>query len=210
MRTRKNRFRKALIICTAALGLLGEILFAQEFHLGAPIAGFTLQGVHGRTVTFQAMGGRPMVVVFFSTRCPMSNAFNYRRNKLFHDFIDRVTFVAIDANSNESLEEIRNYSRDVEFDFPVYRDRNNVVADRFGAQVTTDTFVIDSTGVMRYHGYLEDSPNPTRAKKQGLRLAIEAVLDGKPVAVPETKALGCAIRRIRTGALSLQNPPGAR
>jgi hypothetical protein len=108
-----------------------------------------------------------------------------------------VKFIVVDSNANESLEELREYAKAVEFDFPVYKDVNNVVADRFNAQVTTDTYAMDSSGVVRYHGYLEDSPNSTRAKTQGLRLAIEALLAGKPVAMPETKALGCTIRRVQ-------------
>jgi hypothetical protein len=60
---------------------------------------------------------------------------------------------------------------------------------------TTDTFVMDSSGVMKYHGYIEDALNPERTTKQGLRLAIEAVLEGKPVPMAESRARGCAIRR---------------
>ena len=187
---------KALIFAAAILGVMLEAVYAQEFRLGSPVSDFTLHDMMGGSVRY-ALRGRVTAVMFFSTRCPMSNAFNYRRNKLYNDFKGRVKFIVVDSNSNEPLEEIREYARAVEFDFPVYKDEKNVVADRFGVQITTDTFVLDSSGVMRYHGYIEDSPNPTRAKKQGLRLAIEAVLEGEPVAIPETKTLGCAIRRVQ-------------
>jgi peroxiredoxin len=186
---------KTIIFSAVFLGLLAEMVCAQEFRLGGPVSDFTLRATDGRTATYPANSGMATVVIFFSTRCPMSNAFNYRRNRLYHDFADRAKFIVVDSNSNESLTEVRDYASALEFDFPVYKDENNLVADRFGAQVTTDTFVIDASGVIRYHGYLEDSPNSTRVKHQGLRLAIEAVLAGKPVAIPETKALGCTIRR---------------
>jgi hypothetical protein len=74
---------------------------------------------------------------------------------------------------------------------------NNEVADRFGVMATTDTFVMDATGVMQYRGYIEDALNPSRTTKQALRLAIESVLDGKPVEMAETSARGCAIRRAK-------------
>jgi hypothetical protein len=127
----------------------------------------------------------------------MSNAFNFRRNQLYLEYGERVNFLVVDSNSNESSEEIRAYAKSVEFDYPVYRDPGNIVADRFAAQVTTDTFVIDSSGVIRYHGFMEDSPNPARAKTKGLRLALDAVLEARPVAMPEGHALGCSIRRVR-------------
>lgn len=186
---------RLLGLAAVACGLSITASHAQDFRLGAPVKDFVISDVNGHPVHYNALKGKVTVVIFFSTRCPMSNAFNYRRNTLYNDFKDRVKFIVIDSNANESLNEVRDYARAVEFDFPVYRDTNNIVADRFGAKVTTDTFVMDSSGTMQYHGYLEDSPNPTRAKKQGLRLAIEAVLKGRPVAAPETKALGCSIRR---------------
>ena len=188
---------KALIFAALILCVMPQAVQAQEVRLGSPVSDFILRDMMGGSVSYSALRGRVTVVMFFSTHCPMSNAFNYRRNRLYNDFKGRVKFIVVDSNSNEPLEEVREYSRAVEFDFSVYKDEKNVVADRFGAQITTDTFVLDSEGVIRYHGYIEDSPNPTRAKKQGLRLAIEAVLEGKPVAIPETKTLGCAIRRVQ-------------
>jgi hypothetical protein len=83
------------------------------------------------------------------------------------------------------------------YDFPVYKDVDNVIADLLGATSTPDAFVIDRAGLVQYHGYIEDAPNPERAKNRGLRLAIEAVLNEKPVLNRETHSLGCAIRRVK-------------
>jgi peroxiredoxin len=174
---------------------LNAALAAHEFRLGEKAADFTLRDANGQSVSVPVGNGRVTVVVFFSTRCPISNAFNYRRNVMYNEFRQRVRFVAVDANANESLEEIRNYARELEFDFPVYKDVNNVVADRFGTQITTETFVIDAAGILRYRGYMEDSPNPNRTKSQGLRIAIGRVLAGQEVSMPQTKALGCSIVR---------------
>ncbi|MEO7142929.1 MAG: redoxin domain-containing protein [Bryobacteraceae bacterium] len=201
---------KILTFTVAILGLAVEALCAQElrpgapgiahseeFHLGAPVSDFNLRSMDGRSANYSTLKGKVTAVMFFSTRCPMSNAFNYRRNQLYKDLTGRVNFVVVDSNSNESLEEIREYARAVGFDFPVYQDANNIVADKFGARVTTENFVMDSADVMRYRGNMEDAPNPARAKHHGLRLAIEEVLDGQPVAMPETVAFGCAIRRLQ-------------
>jgi hypothetical protein len=132
--------------------------------------------------------------MFFSTRCPISNAFNFRRNTIYRDFNKRVKFIVVDSNSNESFDEVRTYAKEVGFDFPVYKDVNNQVADRFGVMATTDTFVIDAHGVIQYRGYIEDALNPSRTTRRALRLAIESLLDGKPVEVG---------RRARVDALSV-------
>jgi peroxiredoxin len=181
-----------LMILVVAVGIS-----SQQLGLGTTVADFQVTDMNGRTLRYASLRGKTTVVIFFSTRCPMSNAFNYRRNQIYKDFVGRVNFIAADPNANEPLAEVREYARSADFDFPVYKDAGAVLADRFGAQVTTDTFVLDPSGMIRYHGYLEDSPNPTRAKIPGLRRAIEAVLEGRPVVMPEAKALGCSIRRDR-------------
>src|ERR1700760_3800366 len=98
---------------------------AQQFHLGAPVSDFTLHDMNGRSLNYRALRGKVTVVMFFSTRCPISNAFNFRRNTVYRDFRNRVKFVVVDSNSNESLEEVRAYAKEVGFEFPVYMDVNN-------------------------------------------------------------------------------------
>ena len=188
---------KKFLFTAIALVMTTQTTIAQQFSLGAPVSDFTVHDMSGRSLSYQALKGNVIVVMFFSTRCPLSNAFNFRRNTIYKDFKDRAKFIVVDSNSNESLEEVQTYAHDVGFDFPVFVDVNNAASDRFGVLATTDSFVIDSSGVMRYHGYVEDAPNPARTTNQGLRLAIEAVLAGRPVAMAETKARGCAIRHAK-------------
>ena len=57
--------------------------------------------------------------------------------------------------------------------------------------------MIDGAGVVRYHGRIDDAQNPARVRESSLRLAIEALLGGREVATPETKAFGCTIKRAR-------------
>ena len=174
----------------------------QPYHVGGQVTGFTVLNMKGHTVDYRSLKGKVTVVMFFSTRCPLSNAFNFRRNTLYREYKGRVQFIVVDSNGNEPLAEVRQYAKDVGFAFPVYVDEKNAVSDRFGVLATTDNFLVDASGVMRYHGYIEDAPNPARTTKQGLKLAIDEVLAGKAVTLPETTARGCAIRRARLQAVS--------
>ena len=187
--------RRIVRWCFVSLLFAAGPLTAQQPQPAGAVAGFSVLNMRGRPQTYRSFKGKVTVVIFFSTRCPMSNAFNYRRNILYHDYKSRVRFLMIDANSNESLEEVRAYAEGVGFDFPVFQDARNEAAERLGVRATTDTFVIDLNGVIRYRGYIENSPNPERATIRGLRLAIDAVLAGQTVAMPQTKPIGCAIRR---------------
>jgi hypothetical protein len=187
---------RALMIVFVLAAMTAQVR-AQESPVGKEVSGLTLRDMDGHLQTYRSLKGKVTAVIFFSTRCPMSNAFNYRRDVLYHDYGDRVRFIVVDSNFNESLDEVRQYAKETGFDFPVYQDVDNQFADLMGARSTTDTFVLDAAATTRYHGYIEDSPNPARTTKQGLRLALDAVLAGQPVATSETRAVGCAIRRPR-------------
>ena len=181
-----------------SLALSAGILLAQEFKVGSKISEFNVQDLDGKPVAFSALRGPITVVTFIATQCPVSNSYNQRMNAVYNDYTSKgVKFIFVNANKNESPNEVRQHARNVAFAFPVYKDANNVLADRFDAQVTPESYVIDSAGIIRYHGSIDDSQNEARIRTRGLRLALDAVLAGKPVAVTETKAFGCTIKRVR-------------
>ncbi|MDQ6708595.1 MAG: redoxin domain-containing protein [Acidobacteriota bacterium] len=159
---------------------------------------FTVRGPDGSPKSFSELKGDTTVVVFLSARCPVSNAYTERMQEVYRDYSPRgVKFIFVNANQNEPAAEVLEHAKRAGFPFPVYRDVGNAAADRFGAQVTPETLVIDRSGAIRYRGAIDDSQNPARIHKQGLRLALDAVLAGKTVASPETKAFGCTIKRAR-------------
>ena len=100
------------------------------------------------------------------------------------------------AKRNEDASEGKEQAKASGFTFPVYKDPGTV-AERFGAQVKPETYVVDKSGIIRYHGSIDDSQNPARIHNQGLRAALDAVLAGKDVQTAETKAFGCTIKRSR-------------
>ena len=145
-----------------------------------------------------ALGQDVTVVVFISTVCPVSNNYNLRMKELYSDYAPKgVKFQFLNANQNESQMEMEEHARSVGFPFPVSKDANNVMADRLGAEYTPESFVIDREGAIRYHGRIDDAQNPARVRQNSLRQAIDAVLAGRVVPAPETKAFGCTIKRVR-------------
>ena len=173
-------------------------LCAQEFKVGSNVADFQVQDLDGKSVSFSALRGPVTVVTFVATQCPVSNAYNQRMIALYKDYTPKgVKFIFVNANRSEPAIEVRDHSRRAGFPFPVYKDANNVVANRFGAEVTPESYVIDGSGVIRYHGSIDDSQNEARIRTRRLRLALDALLSGKPIEVTETKAFGCTIKRVR-------------
>jgi peroxiredoxin len=185
---------------TLAILLLASaaILSAQEFKLGSKVTDFNVQDLDGKSLSFAALRGPITVVTFVSVQCPVSNGYNQRMIALYKDYTSKsVKFIFVNANRNESASDVRDHAKSVGFVFPVYKDAGNVLADRFDAQVTPESYVIDSSGIIRYHGSIDDSQNEARIRTRGLRLALDSVLAGKPVEIAETKAFGCTIKRGR-------------
>ncbi len=184
-----------LFVSVAALA--AAVLLGQEFKLGSKVGDFTVRETSGNRVQFSSLRGPITVVVFTSTQCPVSNSYNDRMNAIYKDYSARgIKFVFLNANRTEAPGEVERHARE-HFAFPVYKDENNVVADRFGASVTPEAFVIDREGVIRYHGSIDDSQEIRRVQTQRLRNALDAVLEGKPVPQAETKAFGCSIKRVQ-------------
>jgi peroxiredoxin len=176
----------------------GAALNAGDFKLGSPVGDFTLNDLKGQQVKFSDLKSDVTVVMFIATECPVSNAYNDRMKALYNDYAAKgVRLVAINSNSTEPAADVQSHGAKHGFAFPVYKDPSNVVADKFGAQVTPETFVIDKSGVILYHGAIDDSQNPANIKTQGLRMALDAVLGGQAVAKAETKAFGCTIKRAK-------------
>lgn len=180
-----------------ALALSAAILSAQEFKAGSQVADFQLRDLDGKAVSFSSLKGPITVVTFIATQCPVSNSYNQRMIDLYKDYTPKnVKFIFVNANRSEPASEVREHAKRVGFSFPVYKDPDNVVADRFDAQVTPESYVIDSTGILRYHGSVDDDMNVARVHVQRLRQSLDALLAGKPVQAVETKAFGCTIKRV--------------
>jgi thiol-disulfide isomerase/thioredoxin len=181
-----------------SLGLLAGILSAQEFKLGSQVTDFSIQDLDGQPVASSTLRGPITVVTFIATQCPVSNSYNQRMNAIYQDYSSKgVKFIFVNANRTEPANEVREHAKRVGFAFPVYKDADNVLADRFDAQVTPESYLIDSAGIIRYHGSIDDSQNESYIRAQRLRLALDAVLAGKTVDQAETKAFGCGIKRVR-------------
>jgi len=175
-------------------------VYGQEFKVGSTVADFSITKLDGSPAQFSNLKGDVTLVMFISVQCPVSNAYDDRMNALYQDYAAKgVKFIVINANRTEPAAAVQEHARQHNFQFAVYKDENNAVADKFGATVTPETYVIDSAGVICYHGSIDDSQNLARVTTQRLRLALDAVLAGKEPPQTETKAFGCSIKRVAKG-----------
>ena len=162
---------------------------------------FTLQDTNGREVKLSDYENQNVVLIFVSTKCPYSNAFNGVMAKLATDYSAKgFVFLGINSNRTESAEQVAQHAKEHGLSFTILKDPENKVADLYAAQVTPEAFVIDKTGIVRYHGALGSSGRPTNdpaeATSNEIRAALDELLSGKEIAKAKTKAFGCTIKRV--------------
>jgi peroxiredoxin len=168
--------------------------------LGTVVEDFRLPDADGRAHSLASLKGRSgTALIFFSVQCPVCNAYNERLEKLYAEYRARgIAIVGIDANSDETAEQVRSFVREKRLSFPLLRDPGNKIADRFGAAHTPEVFFLDAGGRLVYHGAIDNSMNPQMINASHLRNAIEAVLAGKQIERADVKAFGCSIKRTGT------------
>jgi peroxiredoxin len=185
----------------AVLFVLG-LLIAPLLRAGEEmkkVSDFTLDDYSGvKHSLSDYKSSKAIVLMFIATQCPVSNAYNERMAALQKDYADKgVTFIGINANKQEGVDEIREHAKEHGFSFTILKDWNNVIADKLGASVTPETYVLNSNLEILYHGRIDDSQRSNKVTSSDLRTALDQVLGGKAVTVHETKAFGCSIKRVQ-------------
>jgi peroxiredoxin len=163
---------------------------------------FTLPTADGKPWSLPDAKQAPVVVVVFTgTACPINTAFFPTLAKLHKEFSPKgVAFIAVNANVQDTAERTAAHAKANGLPFPVLKDERQLIADRFGAKVTPEAFVLDSGRTVRYRGRIDDQfgfgykrPAPTR---RDLAEAIDELFAGKAVSKPVTEVEGCDIARV--------------
>lgn len=165
--------------------------------IGATLEDFTLPDGDGKEHSLNSLKGKNgTVLIFVATKCPVSNAYNERMEKLAQDFKARgITVIGINSNVAESGAAVKAHAAENHLNFPVLKDSGNKVADRLGASVTPEAYLIDKNNKLIYHGRIDNAKDVSQVNASELRDAIEATLAGKPVTKTTANAFGCTIKR---------------
>ncbi len=139
------------------------------------------------------------VVIWNSVTCPICVPYDAILPGISEAYADKgVAFIGINSNSTESDDQVAQHLTDAGFNFPVLRDAGNEVADRYGASVTPEVYIVDSDMRLRYHGRINDNPrDEAAAENHDLKNALEALVAGNEPPVTVTLARGCTIKRVR-------------
>jgi thiol-disulfide isomerase/thioredoxin len=181
---------------------------SERLTIGSAAPPFSpLPGADGVKYSLSDFGdARALVIVFSCNHCPYVQAYEDRMIMLQSAYGPKgLRLVAINSNETvnypeDNFEEMVKRFRNRGYNFPYLRDENQSVAEAYGATHTPEFFlfarsVTDGVFRLHYHGKMDDNyQNPAGVKERYLENALNAVLAGKAVAVPETHSIGCTIK----------------
>lgn len=133
------------------------------------------------------------VLYFVSIECPMSSARLPRMIDLCQE-LTQVAFFGVNSNCNETAAQIAEHAKKFGVPFPMIKDEDGRLADRFKVDTVPAAVVLEN-GEVRYRGRIDDHKIEELVRSRDLRKAIEEVLAGKSVSTPETPVEGCLIKR---------------
>ena len=172
--------------------------------LGSPVpkAGLRIKDVSGKEISLgQARLANGLLVMFSCNTCPYVIR-NQARTKDICAYAGghQIGVVLLNSNANSRTEgnsfaDMQSYAKSQDYRWYYAIDDEGALATAFGASRTPECFLFDKSGILVYHGAIDDSPgDPAEVKRQHLRAAMDEMLAGKPVSVRETRSVGCSIR----------------
>ena len=174
----------------------------KTLKIGSSMPAFNLKGVDDKIYGPESFKGKKVLVIIFScNHCPYVQAYEDRIIALQNDYKSKgVAVVAINSNDDSQYEEdsfqnMVKRSNERGFNFPYLRDEDQQTAVKFDASHTPEIFLFNEKRELSYHGKIDDNwKEPEKVKSKYLQDALDELLAGKEISVPETFSIGCTIK----------------
>jgi len=173
----------------------------NTLKIGYPAPDFNLLSVDGSKYSLHSFAEKKAIVIVFScNHCPYAQAYEDRIIQIQKDYSDNLQVVVINSNDDigypeDSFENMKERSKNKNYNFPYLRDDTQGVAKAYDASHTPEIFLINEKRELVFHGKIDDNwQEPSSVKASYLRNAIDELLAGKEISVPETFTIGCTIK----------------
>lgn len=160
---------------------------------------FKMPTLEGKTLKLSDFKGKAALLMFADTTCPCVKAYAARMKELdakFSEFGLRTVYVFSNGKM-DTKSEIAQFVKEQDYKWPIVLDLDQKLLKQFDAACSTEVFLFDRKGRLRYHGRIDDDTfEPNAVRERDLQSAIVAVLDGRAVPNAETQAFGCAFPKL--------------
>jgi thiol-disulfide isomerase/thioredoxin len=196
---------RKLFLSLAGLALIASPAFAGKFNraisVGDRAPGFSgipaVMGAKDASLTLGDIKEDVVVMVFLANHCPVVTQYEDRIIDFANDYKGKpvkVVGVCVNDVDQDRLPGIRIRVKEKGYPFVYGYDESQKIGRAYGATNTPQFFVLDKNRVIRYTGAMDDNANEPRVTKQYLRDAVNALLAGETIEVPETRAVGCSVK----------------
>jgi hypothetical protein len=148
---------------------------------------------------FAVADSKAFVFVFVSTDCPISNRYAPELRRIEEEFARTgVRLWLVYPDPDTTAEAIRKHLKEYQLPPEALRDPHHGLVRLSQAHVTPEAAVFLPGRRLVYHGridnrYVDLGSERPAATQRDLRIALEAVVQGKPVPYATARAVGCYI-----------------
>ncbi len=174
---------------------------ASRAEVGKPAPNFTLKTTGGKEWSLSDAAGKIVVLEWCNPECPACQRVSSDGTVLetirgATEASKDVVYVMINSSaaSTTSLEGTAAYLKEHKINTPALLDSEGKVGMMFGAKTTPHCYVIDSKGVLRYQGAIDDGNGGTKGKMNYVVNAVKQIAANETVSPAETKAYGCSVK----------------
>lgn len=140
--------KKIIAVLLALLLCIGTASAEDAGLLGNPFPEFTVTDTEGNTFKLsEALNDHEAVLInFWATWCgPCGNEFPYLQS-LYEKYGDRVAFIALSTDDDDTMEKIAAYRQERGITFPMGRDEGAVLYRQLNENGIPDTVIVDRFG----------------------------------------------------------------
>ena len=197
-------------ILPIALLLLNTSLFAQKYptiNIGEqmPMQQTEIFDTNEKSRTLNDnLKENGLLVVFTSNSCPFvvmwEDRYQLLEEKCRNSNLGMVYINSNQAkrNGDDSIEKMKNHSKEMGYNYPYLIDKNSEMANAFGAKTTPHIFLFNKGKTLVYKGAIDDNYKSANEVTENYLLdALEQVSNQQNISIKETKAVGCSIKRTR-------------
>ena len=195
---------KKLAVLATAIVMLAAFK-PSGYNVGDKAMDFKLKNTDGKMVSLADFkDAKGFIVVFTCNHCPFAKAYEDRIIGLNTKFASQgYPVIAINPNDPKQVDEdsythMQARAKTKSYGFPYLMDETQNIAHTYGAAHTPQVYVLQKSGsdyIVKYTGAIDDNSDDANAVKQKyVEDAVNALLAGKPVTTPSTKAIGCGIK----------------
>ena len=171
---------------------------ASSAKINTRLPAFAVKTIQNKGFTNASFAGKIGVFVLADTQCPCVQAVEERLKNLSKRYgKNGVRVVYVFSKPGERALDVARFMQNHQIPFPAVVDRDQRLLKMLDGKCSSEIYVTDKKGVLRYHGRVDDSTfAPKAVKKRDLERAIVQISRNQKVTKPEVPAMGCAIPRI--------------